>query len=115
MQNKTKSTWGVLLVGAAAWIWLFSPTFKASIVGLYGKYEVTIYQDTGDVPHVFGETDPDAAYGLAYAHAEDDFDTIQNVLLATKGTLATVLGKDGAANDYMVHLLRIWESAKRSV
>src|SRR5262249_832087 len=58
-------------------------------------------------PHVFGRTDPDVAYGLAWAHAEDDFKTIQGALLASRGRLATVLGGDGAPNDYMVQLLRI--------
>jgi acyl-homoserine lactone acylase PvdQ len=35
------------------------------------KYEVKIYRDTWGVPHIFGKTDADAAYGLAYANAED--------------------------------------------
>jgi penicillin amidase/acyl-homoserine-lactone acylase len=56
---------------------------------------------------VFGRTDPDVAYGLAWAHAEDDFQTIQGALLAARGRLATVLGREGAPNDYMVQLLRI--------
>jgi len=59
------------------------------------------------VPHVFGRTDPDVAYGLAWAHAEDDFQTIQGALLAARGRLATALGRAGAPNDYMVQLLRI--------
>src|SRR5262249_29500659 len=64
-------------------------------------------RDTWGVPHVFGRTDPDVAYGLAWAHAEDDFRTIQGALLAARGRLATVLGREGAPNDYMVQLLRI--------
>ncbi len=36
------------------------------------KYDVIIYRDTWGVPHIFGKTDADAAYGLAYANAEDD-------------------------------------------
>ena len=36
------------------------------------KYDVTIYRDTWGGPHIFGKTDADAAYGLAYANAEDD-------------------------------------------
>jgi len=61
------------------------------------------------VPHVFGTTDAEAAFGLAYAHAEDDFATIQGALLAARGKLASVYGKSGAPNDYMVALLRIWD------
>lgn len=72
-------------------------------------YEVTIYRDTWGVPHIFGVTDADASHGLAYAHAEDDFFTIQQALLAAKGMLATVYGMDSAPVDYSVHLLRIWD------
>lgn len=61
------------------------------------------------VPNVFGNSDADVAYGLAYAHAEDDFLTIQQTLVAANGKLASVYGIDAAPNDYMVHLLRIWD------
>jgi penicillin amidase/acyl-homoserine-lactone acylase len=73
------------------------------------RYDVRILRDTWGVPHVFGKTDPDVAYGLAWAHAEDDFPTIQGALLAARGRLATVLGPKGAPNDYMVQLLRVWD------
>jgi len=73
------------------------------------KYDVEILRDTWGVPHIFGKTDADVAYGLAYAHAEDDFATIQGALLAARGKLASVYGKDAAPNDYMVHLLRVWD------
>ena len=73
------------------------------------RYDVRIMRDEWGVPHIFGRTDPDVAFGLAYAHAEDDFLTIQQTLLAARGQLAAVYGKDAAPNDYMVHLLRIWE------
>jgi penicillin amidase/acyl-homoserine-lactone acylase len=72
--------------------------------------DVRVLRDSWGVPHVFGRTDADAAFGLAYAHAEDDFGTIQAVLLAARGRLASVLGPRGAANDYLVALLRIDET-----
>lgn len=72
-------------------------------------YQVKILRDTWGVPHVFGKTDADAVYGLAYAHAEDDFPTIQNALLAARGKLAAAYGEDLAPNDYMVQLFKIWD------
>ncbi|RMD94378.1 MAG: acylase [Calditrichaeota bacterium] len=72
-------------------------------------YDVKILRDTWGVPHIFGKTDADVAYGLAYAHAEDDFDTIQKSLLAARGKLATIMGTKALANDYMVQLFRIWD------
>ena len=73
------------------------------------EFNVTIYRDTWGVPHIFGETDADVAYGLAYAHAEDDFKTIENVLLATRAQLSAKVGRKGTASDYLVHLLKIEE------
>jgi acyl-homoserine-lactone acylase len=72
-------------------------------------YEVEILRDSWGVPHVFGQRDADAAFGLAYAHAEDDFYTIQQTFLAARGLLGLAYGPDAATNDYMVQLLRIWE------
>ncbi len=74
------------------------------------KYDVRILRDSYGVPHVFGKKDADVAFGIAYAHAQDDFKTIQLVLTAVSGKLATVLGKDGAGNDFMVHLIRLWDT-----
>ena len=74
-----------------------------------GRYDVRILRDTWGVPHVFGRTDADAAYGLAFAHAEDDFETIQWSLLAARGRLATRLGPEAAPNDFVVQLLRVNE------
>ena len=73
------------------------------------KYQVEIMRDKWGVPHIFGKTDADTAYGLAYAHAEDDFATIQELLLAIRGKLASVKGKDMAPYDYYVQLFRIWD------
>jgi acyl-homoserine-lactone acylase len=85
------------------------PADPASLLPPPGRYDVRILRDTWGVPHVFGRTDADAAYGLAFAHAEDDFTTIQGALLAARGRLATVLGENGAPNDFMVQLLRVNE------
>lgn len=71
--------------------------------------KIDIVRDKWGVPHIFATTDAEVAYGLAYAHAEDDFETIQTAFLAGKSMLGRLKGKDGAAIDYVVHLLRIPE------
>jgi len=71
--------------------------------------KIDIIRDSFGVPHIFGKTDPDVAYGLAWAHAEDDFATIQQSLMAGKSMLAQYQGKKGASIDYIIHLLRIPE------
>lgn len=70
---------------------------------------ITIARDSFGVPHIFAKTDPEVAYGLAWAHAEDDFNTLQLVVLTGKAMLGTALGKTGAEADYVVHLLRCRE------
>jgi acyl-homoserine-lactone acylase len=71
--------------------------------------QINIVRDVYGVPHIFAKTDPEVAYGLAWAHAEDDFETIQKTLLASKSMLGLYTGRDGAKVDYFVHLLRIRE------
>ena len=56
-------------------------------------FDVTIYRDRFGVPHIIGKKDKDTAYGLAYAHAEDDFETIQDMMLFARGKLASKKGK----------------------
>jgi acyl-homoserine-lactone acylase len=72
-------------------------------------YDAMISRDAFGIPHVHGVTDADTAYGLAWAHAEDDFLTIQRSTLAARGRLATAEGRDAAPIDYAVALLRVRE------
>ena len=72
---------------------------------LIRKEKITIARDTYGVPHIFAPTDPEVAYGLAWAHSEDDFKTIQTLILTGKGKLGTYLGKKGAPVDFVFGLL----------
>lgn len=71
-------------------------------------YDVRIRRDRFGVPHILGRTDNDAAFGLAFAQAEDDFDTLQEVVLATRGQAAASNGTKGLGTDYVVRLLDVW-------
>jgi acyl-homoserine lactone acylase PvdQ len=105
---------GVVAVLVVAGVWMFWPE-SADVDGIAppdGTYDAVIRRDTYGVPHVWGRTDADAAYGLAWAHAEDDFLTIQQAALAARGKLATVYGPDAAPVDYFVQLLRIPETVE---
>lgn len=70
---------------------------------------IQIARDQWGVPHIFAKTDAEVAYGLAWAHAEDDFATIQTSYLAGKAMLGLLKGKEGAQVDYIVQLLRCRE------
>ena len=71
--------------------------------------QIQIARDVYGVPHIFAETDAEVAYGLAWAHAEDDFATLQKTFLASRAMLGQYIGRDGATIDYIVHLLRLRE------
>ena len=87
-----------------------APPDPAAFIAKAAKYDVRIRRDVWGVPHIIGKRDADVAFGLAFAHSEDDFATIQEVALATRGTLAASVGPKGATTDYLVHLFRVWET-----
>ena len=70
---------------------------------------IDIVRDSFGVPHIFAKTDADVAYGLAWAEAEDDFASMQEVVLPAKGLMGKVQGKKGVAGDYAFALFRCRE------
>ena len=73
---------------------------------------VTIARDSFGIPHIFAKTDAEVAYGLAWAHSEDDFKHIQYNMLAGKNMLGRVLGKDGVLFDFGLQFLNISETVE---
>ena len=81
---------------------LFYCCFSAQI----NPEKIDIVRGKYGTPHIFADTDKQTAYGLAWAHAEDDFKTIQQTFLPVKGYAGSYLGKDGASLDYAIKLLK---------
>ncbi len=77
--------------------------------------EIKIVRDSYGVPHIYAPTDAQVAYGLAWAHSEDDFKTLQLTLLAGQGNLGKLKGKSGVAVDYVGALLRTKQTAKEKL
>ena len=103
------------LAAAAVWLWHplpDNPPFDELAADAAG-YDALIIRDQWGVPHIRGKTDADASFGLAYAHAEDDYETIQEVVAATRGVLASYRGRESAATDYIVALLDVWDTVER--
>lgn len=100
------------LFGVGAWLWhpLGGHVPAAQLAAAAADYDAEILRDSFGVPHVYGARDADAAFGLAYAHAEDDFETIQETVAATRGVLARYRGKDAAPVDYISSLLGVWDT-----
>ncbi len=100
----------VALLGLAIWEPLTAATPQAPA---FEPADVRIARDSFGVPHIFGKTDADVAYGVAYAHAEDDFSTLQEVLAMTRGRAGAMLGADGAKIDYAAALLDVRATTAR--
>ena len=82
--------------------------FLLSCMGLEAQINVEniqIARDKWGVPHIFTKTDEEAAYALAWAHAEDNFEQIQEPLLSARNLLGSVKGKEGALFDALSFLM----------
>ncbi|PZQ24293.1 MAG: acylase [Sphingopyxis macrogoltabida] len=104
----------LIVVMAAVSLALWEPLTAATPrAPLFKPTDVQIARDRFGVPHIFGRTDADVAYGVAYAHAEDDFATLQEVLAMTRGRAGAMLGEDGAKIDYAAALLDVRATSAR--
>jgi penicillin amidase/acyl-homoserine-lactone acylase len=83
---------------------------RATLIAQAARYHARIQRDHFGVPHISGPTDPDVAFGLGFAHCEDDFATIQGAALTARGQLASVEGAKAAVTDYLVRLLKVHET-----
>ncbi|MEZ4978488.1 MAG: penicillin acylase family protein [Chitinophagales bacterium] len=70
---------------------------------------ISIARDSWGIPHIFGKTDAEAAYGLAWANAEDAFAEMQEILIVGKGKMGKYQGIDGAKADFFSHVIQAEE------
>lgn len=91
-------------------LWALAGSF--TLLGQVNPENVTIIRDNYGIPHIYGKSDADMTYGLVWAACEDDFRTLQESLLASRGKLASVNGKDGAIMDVLYHILQARDQAK---
>lgn len=70
-------------------------------------YDVKILRDTWGVPHIYGKTDSDVGYGLAWVQCEDSFKVLQESLMTSRGMMGLHTGQAGATTDYIVALLNV--------
>ena len=105
--------WASILILVAASIYVFN-TQPASVeqqqfIDAASNYKARIIRDDFGVPHIYGDRDMDVAFGLAYAHSADDFSTIQDIILAVRGSLSAKNGVDSAVTDYLIQWMGIWD------
>ena len=84
-------------------------TTSSSLFSQINPEDITIVRDTFGTPHIYGKTDAHTAYGLAWAHAEDDFNNLQKMIAMSRGRLAEIIGLDGVGSDYFYGFTRVRE------
>ncbi|WP_396588546.1 penicillin acylase family protein [Bermanella sp. R86510] len=104
------SGYGLLTLWAVALLTLPLPPSKALVEQRAAQYDLTIYRDNYGIPHIYGKQDLDTAFGLGYAQSEDDFTTLQTVILATRGMLAAENGYSAAKTDFVVQFMGVWQT-----
>ncbi len=88
-------------------LFVFAENIKAQKI--IDPTKIDIVRDSFGIPHIFAKTDAEVAYGLAWAHAEDDFKSLQELMLPVKNLMGRVQGKKGVAGDYAFKLFRCME------
>lgn len=83
-----------------------SPTFSAEEVTAWEARaaNVTITRDDWGIPHIKGNTDADAVFGMIYSQAEDDFNRIEVNFLNALGRLAEAEGEAEVYRDLRMRL-----------
>ena len=74
---------------------------------------IEIIRDNYGVPHIYAATDPEVAYGFAWAQAEDHFKLIQEGYLAGNGLLGKLIGLKGAGADFLTQLIQSEETVDK--
>ena len=100
----------VVISFGVAYISLPAVPTADSFLATAARYDVEILRDKLGIPHVYGKKDVDTAFGLGYVQSEDDFSTLQSVVLATRGTLASEVGYGAAKTDFVVAFMGVWDT-----
>lgn len=95
-----------------ALVWLVAEAPAVAVADVRAEQlaeQVTIYRDSYGVPHIDAENDPSAAFGFAYAQAEDYFWQIEDSYIQGIGRYAEVNGSRSLHNDLLNRAFRIAE------
>jgi acyl-homoserine lactone acylase PvdQ len=86
---------------------LFAQPFSKTEIAGWQKQakNITIIRDNYGIPHIYGNTDADAVFGLLYAQCEDDFKRVEMNYIEKLGRLSEVNGEKDLYNDLLIRLV----------
>jgi len=103
-------------LSAGVWLWTpAGPAFDAAAARTAARNcDARILRDRFGAPHIYGVRNADVSFGLAYAHAEDDWGTIEQAVRQNRGTLAALMGgRDATVSDYLMLALGNIDAVER--
>ena len=95
---RTRTLALLALTACASPAWSQAPAGEAARLRQRAQ-GVTIVRDDWGIAHVHGRTDADAAFGMIYAQAEDDFNRVETNYLNSLGRLAEAEGESAIYQD----------------
>ncbi|MGB3146208.1 MAG: penicillin acylase family protein [Paracoccaceae bacterium] len=106
---------GVILTGGYYFAARSLPDYndQRALAGL--NKPVEIVRDTGDVPHIFGQTDSDIFFALGYVHAQDRLWQMVVARRTVQGRLSELFGPTTLRSDELMRRLDLYGLAVRSV
>ena len=91
------------------------PDYNAETTALGLTAPLEIVRDNANVPHIFGENDPDVFFGLGYAHAQDRLWQMTMLRRTAQGRLSELFGARTLGIDKVVRRFDLYSLAVRSV
>ncbi len=76
---------------------------------------VEVVRNTHNVPHIFGESDPDVFFALGFAHAQDRLWQMQMLRRTAQGRLSEMFGRRTLRIDEMMRRLDLYGLARSSL
>ncbi len=73
---------------------------------------VTIIRDNWGVPHVYGKTEADCVFGVAYAQAEDNIEQVEDNFIKAIGKGSAIHGEESWISDRVVHAFEFVKFSK---
>jgi len=106
----------VLLIAAGlagGWAWLRTglPDHAATVAVNGVAAPVRVIRDAHAVPHVFAESEADAAYALGFVHAQDRFFQMEMSRRLGAGRLAEVTGAAALPADRFMRIAGVYDLA----
>ena len=100
---------GISVLAAVVYFWTPNQRSfdKAGAIEAAKAYKARIIRDRFGVPHIYGQRNADVAFGLAIAHAQDDWATFEEVIRFSRGELARTNGKSAAVTDYLISAIGV--------